>query len=205
MFKEPVFIEAVVKTLDNILLTQRELITLTSERIYKTWKKEGRLILIGNGGSSAIASHYGEDFGKRTRVDQKSLLQVVTPMDSVPYLTAWSNDSSYEEAVMHLLEPIRLNKNDTLIAISGSGNSPNIINAVNYAKSQKTFIIGLTSQYADDNGGKLGKVADIKLIVPKLHLIKLNNACVMAGCEDIFGIFLHQQIEMLREKIITRK
>ena len=119
----------------------------------ETYECEGSIYIFGNGGSSATASHYQNDFDKKFRF--------VCLNDNVPTLMAIANDIGFEEVFRFQLKN-KLKQDDIVIAISGSGNSQNVVNAVTYAKSQGVNIIGLTGV----DGGKLMKLRDVSLHVP---------------------------------------
>lgn len=131
----------------------------------------------GNGGSASIASQMvvdivkGASYGKSRRVKMMSLC------DSVSTITAYSNDVDYdcvfEEQLKNWLEP-----NDVVIAISGSGNSENVIRAVRYANSKGAVTIGCTT----GTGGKLKELSAIPLLVDTDH---------MGHLEDCFFVMTH--------------
>ena len=145
--------------------------------LIETAKNHKRIYIFGNGGSSATASHYANDFGKGISeyVDDKFRFQCLN--DNVPTVMAIANDIGFEEVFRFQLRGV-LDQGDVIIAISGSGNSKNIINAVEYAKEQGNKIIGLTGF----NGGKLKELSDISLHAP------INS---MQVTEDIHMIYDH--------------
>lgn len=124
-----------------------------------------QIFIIGNGGSAATASHMMNDLNKSTLGHTGDAswprFRAIALTDNVSSMTAWANDTSYARIFS---EPLRnlARKGDLLIAISASGNSPNILAAVDAAKQ-----IGLTTvALAGCGGGKLSKIADISFIVP---------------------------------------
>lgn len=122
-------------------------------------EKGRRIFFIGNGGSAATASHFANDISIGTRVKEKPF-KAISLTDNVAILTAVGNDDGYEfiftKQLQNLAEP-----SDLLVAISASGNSPNIIHAVKYAKELKMTTIGLTGF----DGGILRDLSDIKIHV----------------------------------------
>ena len=116
------------------------------------------IYIFGNGGSAATASHYQNDFNKGISEYTEKKFRFYCLSDNVATITAIANDISYDEIYRQQLKG-RLTKNDIVIAISGSGNSKNVINAVDYAKNMGTYVIGLTGY----DGGMLGKLADLHL------------------------------------------
>ena len=151
--------------------------------LLETAKKHKRIYVFGNGGSSATASHYANDFGKGISeyVENKFRFQCLN--DNMPTVMAVANDIGFEEVFRFQLRGV-IEPGDIVIAISGSGNSKNVINAVEYAKEQGNKVIGLTGF----DGGKLKKLSNISLHVP------INS---MQVTEDIHMIYDHLMISML--------
>lgn len=145
--------------------------------INEAYKAKKKIYIFGNGGSSATASHYQNDFNKGISeyVENKFKFQCLN--DNIATLMAIANDIGFEEVFRFQLKN-NLEEGDIIIAISGSGNSKNVINAVQYAKSQGNKVIGLTGF----TGGNLKEMADISLHAP------INS---MQITEDIHMIFDH--------------
>lgn len=126
------------------------------EAMESTVKKKSRIYVMGNGGSSATASHMANDFGiglKRRNVIDFNIISIG---DNSAVCTAIGNDIGYENIFSAQLDRI-LNEDDLIIAISCSGNSPNIVKAVEYAKEVGSTVIGATGF----EGGKLRELSDI--------------------------------------------
>lgn len=140
---------------------------------------EGRhtIYIFGNGGSSATASHYQNDFNKGLSeyIENKFRFQCLN--DNMSTVMAIANDVGFEEVFRFQLRG-RLESGDIIIAISGSGNSKNVINAVEYAKEQGNKVIGMTGF----EGGKLKALSDVSLHV---------NVMSMQITEDVHMIFDH--------------
>lgn len=154
-------------------------------------KNERVIYIFGNGGSAATASHYQNDFNKGISEYTEKKFRFYCLSDNVATITAIANDISYDEIYRQQLKG-RLSKNDIVIAISGSGNSKNVINAVDYAKSVETYVIGLTGY----NGGILGKLAD-------LHLHADINS--MQITEDIHMILDHLMMSILYKTLCGKE
>jgi D-sedoheptulose 7-phosphate isomerase len=124
-------------------------------------EREAAIFICGNGGSWTTASHMVSDFGKNTRMPDKKRMIVVGLGDNIPTLTAYANDEGYDwvfaEPALSLMKP-----GDVLIAISGSGNSPNVLKAVEVANEVGGTSLGLTGF----GGGKLKDLVDYALVVP---------------------------------------
>lgn len=129
------------------------------ESIIDARDRGANIFFIGNGGSAATASHFANDISIGTRVSEKPF-KAMALTDNVAILTAVANDDGYEFVFTKQLQNFAQN-NDVLVAISASGNSPNVIHAVEYAKKKNMKVIGLTGF----NGGKLREMSDIKIHV----------------------------------------
>src|SRR3954452_2337159 len=122
----------------------------------------GRVVfVVGNGGSAATASHFACDLGKGTRRDGPPTFHVISLTDNVPLLTAWANDSGYEHVFSEQLTALA-QPGDLLVAISASGNSPNVIAAVDAARASGMGVVGLSGR----SGGRLGRLVDVVVNVP---------------------------------------
>lgn len=115
----------------------------------------------GNGGSASTASHFAADLAKNTQHPAKGRFRTTALTDNVALLTAWGNDNGYDqifvEQARNLLRP-----GDVLVAISGSGNSPNVLLAAEHARRTGCPVIGVIG-FA---GGKLKALCDVALVVP---------------------------------------
>lgn len=142
-----------------------------------------RVYVFGNGGSAATASHIQNDFGKGVSEHVTNKFRFQCLNDNIPTLMAVANDIGYEEIFRFQLDGV-LEQGDIVIAISGSGNSKNVLNAVEYAKGHGNKVIGLTGY----DGGKLGKLCDVHLHAP------VNS---MQVTEDIHIVFNHLMMSVL--------
>lgn len=129
--------------------------------ILYTAQRDGHTVFIlGNGGSATTASHMACDLGKGTAIPGVPRLRAISLTDNIALLTAWANDSSYEsvfkEQLANLLKP-----RDVVIGISASGNSPNVLRAIEFANQQGALTIG----FIGFGGGKLKDLVQIDLTV----------------------------------------
>lgn len=147
-------LEKLIKSIDSKIV---EHIILVLEQ---TVEKGSRIYVLGNGGSAATASHMVNDLGVGLRRRGIINFDVISLADNTPVVTAIANDIGYENIFYMQLEGL-LKKDDVLIAISCSGNSPNITKAVTYAKEVGSTVIGVTGF----DGGKLKKDCDINFHV----------------------------------------
>lgn len=131
----------------------------------------GTVFICGNGGSGATASHIVCDFNKGISMhhDRKFNFQCLN--DNIPTMLAISNDCSYEDVFLMQVEG-RVREGDIFIGISGSGNSPNVINAAEYVKSCGNTVIGMTGY----SGGELRRMSDISVHVPIADMQKAEDA-----------------------------
>lgn len=144
-------------------------------------ENEKRIFVFGNGGSGATASHMQNDFNKAIFEKTDKTFKVQCLNDNMSTVLAIANDEGYDEIFRYQLKGVKLNENDIIIAISGSGNSQNIINAVNYGKKLGCKIIGLTGY----NGGKLKELSNYSFNT------NINN---MQISEDIHLLLNHLMI-----------
>ncbi|MBS7174945.1 MAG: SIS domain-containing protein, partial [Clostridiales bacterium] len=127
----------------------------------ETMEAEKNIYIFGNGGSAATASHFQNDFNKGVSEYTEKKFRFMCLNDNVATLMAIANDIGYDEVFRFQLKG-KLQEGDIVVAISGSGNSKNVLNAVEYARSCGNKIIGLTGY----SGGKLLELSDISLHVP---------------------------------------
>lgn len=130
------------------------------------YERDGRIYVFGNGGSWAIAGHWVTDFNKTVfshhLEKHNRRFRVSRVPSTAEEITAWANDVGYELVFASPLKNV-LEEGDAVIAISSSGNSPNIIKAVEFAKSRNVPVIGLSGF---DQSNKLNQLADVKVHVP---------------------------------------
>src|SRR5947209_5153143 len=130
-----------------------------------------RIFIMGNGGSAATASHLALDLAKNTIVPGAPRLKAISLTDHVPLITAWSNDIAYEhifsEQLANMIEP-----GDVVIGISTSGNSPNVINALNLAKQYRATTVGLLGA----KGGKMKDMVDAYVLAPGQNIEQEEDA-----------------------------
>jgi D-sedoheptulose 7-phosphate isomerase len=138
-----------------------------ADQIYQRYEAGKFVFVIGNGGSGSNASHFCEDMGKGTLRredfdnDSKKRLKILSLTDNTPYILAWGNDEGFDRVFVEQLKNLA-SPGDLLIAISGSGNSPNILKAVEWANRHDVTTFGCTGF----SGGKLMNLAHHNLHVP---------------------------------------
>jgi D-sedoheptulose 7-phosphate isomerase len=134
-------------------------------------RDNGRSIFTcGNGGSASAASHFATDIIKGASYQREKRFRIVSLVDSIPTLTAYSNDVGYEcvfaEQLQNFAQP-----GDVVMAISGSGNSPNVLRAMEYASSAGCRTIALTGR----DGGKLGPMAELNIQISHPHMGRIED------------------------------
>ena len=176
------------RTVAGLPYAQIEEVADRLERAYQ----DGRTVFVfGNGGSATLASHFACDLGKGTVVEDNGhkRFRVVSLTDNVALLTAWANDVSYEmvfaQQLRNLIQP-----GDIALAISGSGNSPNVLRALEAARQGGAISIGLTGF----KGGKMRELCDLCMIIPS------DNMQII---EDLHLAVAHALFTVLRHRITT--
>ena len=129
--------------------------------ISAAYEREATIYVFGNGGSAATASHFVCDFNKGISEGKRKKFHLICLNDNTPIITAIGNDISYDEIYRFQLRDC-LKPDDLIIAISGSGNSKNVLRAVEYAHEIGTKVVGITGY----SGGKLSEIADYHMHVP---------------------------------------
>lgn len=137
------------------LSRQEAEIERAADIIFAAYKKGKQVFIMGNGGSAATASHCVLGFAKQSAVAGKPRLKARSLADNVGLITAWGNDADYSAVFLEQLRD-QLAPGDVVIGISASGNSPNVLRAVEYARGEGATTIALTGF----GGGKLKQLAD---------------------------------------------
>ena len=169
-----------IETLNKLDVDQ---IDAALNMLVETMENGNTVYVFGNGGSSATASHFQNDFNKGVSEHTEKKFNLLCLNDNVATVMAVANDIGFEEIFRFQLRG-HIKPGDVVLAISGSGNSKNVINAVEYAKAQGNKIIGLTGF----GGGKLRELSDVSLHVP------INS---MQVTEDIHMVFDHLMMSVL--------
>jgi D-sedoheptulose 7-phosphate isomerase len=158
------FFERVAK---ELLRVDPKEVRALADAIYGCYTNGRCVFLCGNGGSGSNASHFCEDLGKGTlrredfENDRKKRLRVLSLTDNTPYILAWGNDEGFDRVFVEQLKNLA-QPGDLLVAISGSGNSPNVLRAVEWANRNALKTFGCTGF----EGGKLRTLAQQGLHVP---------------------------------------
>lgn len=151
------------------------------------WRRQARVYVCGNGGSAAIASHFAGDLNKGTNVAGRHRFRALSLVDNTPALMAWSNDEGYESGMVEQLRNF-VEPGDLLIGISGSGNSTNVLRAMELAGQAGAR----TLAFCGFSGGKLLALSDAAIHVPSDS---------MEQVEDAFSVICHCLLYTVRRCI----
>ena len=176
------YMDELKKTLDRL---DRQKIILLVNQLINVHAHGGTVYIFGNGGSASTASHFTGDFNKGVSENLSRRFRFICLNDNIPSVLAIANDIGYEQIFKFQLENY-LKPDDLVIAISGSGNSTNVILAIEYANSKGVKTFALTGC----NGGRLKEIASNSIVVP------IND---MQKVEDIHLIMNHLIMQIIKE------
>lgn len=182
------YLLALSKMIDGI---SREEIWDAVRVLFYVWKQGKHVFLFGNGGSAATASHMANDLNKFLSVVGKRRMKAVALTDNVPLMTAWANDSNFENIFAEQLENF-LEPGDVIIAISASGNSPNVIKGIEVARRVGAISIGFTG----NTGGQMRNLVDHCIFIPDDYIMRQEDGHMML--DHVIVTALRSLIEMDR-------
>jgi D-sedoheptulose 7-phosphate isomerase len=172
----------------TVELLPLQAINETVDLLMRAYEASATIFLFGNGGSAALASHLACDLGKGTVNGSPKRFRALALTDSVPLMTAWANDSKYdnifEEQLLNFVQA-----QDVAFAISGSGNSANVLNALKAARKAGAFTVGLTGF----EGGQMKELCDICVIIPS------DNMQII---EDLHLSVAHSLFTAIRQRLV---
>lgn len=183
------------KSLDSYLAELKKSIDMVSrdrfmeiaETLFDAYERERTVFVFGNGGSASTASHMTCDLGKGTAMPGRKRLRIICLSDNIPLMTAWANDTAYENIFSEQLDNL-VREGDVVVGISGSGNSPNVLKALELARRRKAKTVGLTGF----KGGKMKRLCDVCLIVPSDSMQRI---------EDVHLIIEHALYSYMRDRL----
>lgn len=188
--------ETIVRSIDEsiaakgALKTQADQIAEAAQIIIECFRRNGKLILFGNGGSAADAQHIAAEFIGIYGQAGKSLPAIALTVNT-SCLTAIANDQGYEHVFERQVEAL-CNVNDVVIAISTSGNSQNVLAGVEAARKKRAKLLGLTGRH----GGKLAPIVDLAIRVPS------DSTTTIQECHILVG---HTLFELAKRELATEK
>jgi D-sedoheptulose 7-phosphate isomerase len=159
--------------------------------LVKAYESERTVYVFGNGGSAALASHFACDLGKGTAYcNGGRRFRVLALTDNIPTLTAWANDSSYEDVFSEQLRCF-VQAHDIAFAISASGNSKNVLSALHVARDAGAVTLGITGF----EGGRMRSLCDICVVIPSEN---------MQIIEDLHLVIAHSIYRVIHSRMARR-
>jgi len=167
------YVRGVIDVLSRLPLREIDGVVTT---LFQAYEEDRSVYLFGNGGSAALASHAACDLGKGTHKAGRRAFRILSLTDNIAVITAWANDTNYENIFAAQLHPF-IKPGDVAFAISGSGNSPNVLNGLRAARDAGAYNIGLTGFH----GGRMKALCDSCIIVPSENMqqIEDSHVCIM--------------------------
>jgi D-sedoheptulose 7-phosphate isomerase len=182
------YVQAVTTALQSVDLS---IVTRVVEDIWTAYGADRQVFFLGNGGSASTSSHLATDLAKGAlghRGDAPARpVRAISLTDNTSLVTAWANDVGYEHIFLGQLQT-QLRRDDVVIGISASGNSPNVLTAIGFAREAGARTIGL----AGFGGGALSSVVDIALIVDSNHYGVVEDVHLQVG--HIICYYFRQRI-----------
>jgi D-sedoheptulose 7-phosphate isomerase len=182
------YLDRLIATLSSMPV---DAIERLSEMLYRAYTDGKQVFLLGNGGSASTASHMAADLGKNTIGPNMPRFRIMSLNDNIPLLTALANDVGYENVFAEQLQNL-IHPGDILIVISGSGNSPNVLRAMEYAHSRSAETVAMLGF----GGGKAAEEADLTLLI---------DADDYGVVEDAHLIVNHILVEHFRERLAAEQ
>ncbi|HJM24695.1 MAG TPA: SIS domain-containing protein [Candidatus Thalassarchaeaceae archaeon] len=159
------YASSLVATIENLPITQIEKFWIMVE---KTREAGATVHFIGNGGSAGTPSHSAGDWSKELS------LRTISHSDNISSLTAWANDTDYENVFVGQLSTF-IRPGDLVVGFSGSGNSANVINGIEFSKDHGCTTVAITGNYGGLEGGKLSESADLCILVPSKSMERIED------------------------------
>jgi D-sedoheptulose 7-phosphate isomerase len=178
------YFEKLVDTIQNI---DRNEIEKCAEALLQAYENENNIFICGNGGSASTASHFAADINKAVSYGLEKRFRIMPLIDNLSTITAYTNDVGYDVVFLEQMKNF-FQKGDVLIGISGSGNSKNVINAIEYVNKNGGTSIGWTGF----TGGKLKEISTISVNA---------NIKDMQVSEDMHMVFTHLMMKILRKSL----
>ena len=183
-----IYLSQVARTLTTL---PREPLQRIAQALWETYDHDGTILICGNGGSAATASHFACDLAKWTISAGRRRVRALALTDNVPVMTAWSNDLSYEGLFLEQLIS-HYRPGDLLFAISGSGNSPNVLRAIDWANQRGAPTVGLSGF----DGGRMSQLVRHSLHIDN-HVMPQVEDAHMAVCHALaveLGLRIEQSV-----------
>jgi D-sedoheptulose 7-phosphate isomerase len=182
------YVDRLQTALDDL---DRHLLARLRDALIRVYRDDKQVFIIGNGGSSSTASHMAADLAKNTIGPNMKRFKVATLSENAAIVTALANDVGYENVFYEQLVNV-IHAGDVLIAVSASGNSPNVLKAIKYAQRQSAEVVGLLGF----GGGGAAELADIAIVV------KSQSYGIV---EDVHLSINHMLVECFREDLAASR
>jgi D-sedoheptulose 7-phosphate isomerase len=165
----------------------RDRLAELGEMLYRAYRNGKQVFTLGNGGSASTASHMATDLAKNTIGPNMRRFRVLSLNDNAAMLTALANDLGFENIFREQLQNL-IHPGDLLIAVSASGNSPNVLHAIRYAHKQSAEVAGILGF----EGGEAARLVDVAIVVPSTHY---------GVVEDVHLIINHILVDYFKAKL----
>ena len=162
--------ESLIKTIKKSRRKIRLATLDSAQAIYRSLARGGKVLVCGNGGSAAEAQHFSSELVGRFEATGRRGLAVMALTADTTFVTAWSNDFSFDEVFARQVEAYG-QPGDVLVVISSSGQSPNLVNAIRAARKREMFCIGLLGR----EGGAAGELTDVSIIIPSNETTRIQE------------------------------
>jgi len=177
------YISTLQLTMDKL---NQQLVSDVIQKLQQARLQGNQIFIMGNGGSASTASHFVCDLAKNTRYEKLPHFRVIGLADNMEIFSAYANDEGYENVFSQQLINL-INPDDVVIAISASGNSPNVVRAVEEARKHNATTIGFTGF----DGGRLGQIVDIHI-----HI----DSRIIEHVEDIHLMLEHMIVKTIKDQ-----
>lgn len=182
------FSDSYIEELKNVLNTfSHDQFERLVETMLDTYHDKRHIFVMGNGGSASTASHWVCDINKGCSMNNEKKFKMICLNDSISTMLAYANDFAYDDVFIEQLKNF-FSPGDLAIGISGSGNSVNVLKAIDYAKENG----GTTAGLCGFSGGKLYQMVDIPL------LVRVDD---MQKVEDVHMIIVHMTMQRILQKL----
>ncbi len=178
------YIERLKRLLDRF---DRDRFRQVVEHLMSAYRNQANIFVMGNGGSAATASHLAVDLNKGCGFNCDKRFRVICLNDSIPSLLAYANDLAYEAVFVEQLKNF-FHPGDVVMGLSASGNSPNVLAAIEWARQRGGITIGLTGY----DGGKLAGIAQTAFIAPSTDMQRI---------EDFHLIVMHMLMQAFHSRL----
>lgn len=169
----------------------RDEVATLGESLFRAYRNQKQVFTVGNGGSASTASHMAADLAKNTIGPNMPRFRISSLNENASIMTALANDLGYEHVFSEQLVNV-IGPGDILIVVSASGNSPNVLRAIDYAQSRSAEVVGLLGF----DGGRAAQLADIAVVVPSQHY---------GVVEDVHLVINHMLVEYFRSRLASER